>query len=129
MHDFQTPDGRYWYAEDIKVNDAEIHWPEFYFQVKKSLPSLSTMMRNPPDFQGKFIMEFNAELGASAEDQVRQGYIDYNTLIVDAPWYETQLTVRERALILCIAEYHGLSEITVFNKLKEKFLEMAGIVV
>ena len=128
-HDhFVSPD-RYWYAEDIKPNDVEIHWPEFYFQVKKSLPSLSTMMRNPPNFQNKFVMEFIGELGVGAETQVRTGYQSYNTLTVDAPWYERGLSVKDRALVMAIADYHGLTYEIVFNKLKDKFLEISGQVI
>jgi hypothetical protein len=47
-------------------------------------------------------------------------------LAADAPWYETALSVRERALILVIAEYHGIDPDVAFDKLKEKFLEISG---
>jgi hypothetical protein len=125
-YDFQTTDGKYWYAEPVKANHDDIFWRQFVYDLKTSLPSFSSLFINPPGFSGQFIMEFTSELGASAESQVRQAYQDYDTLTTSVPWYERHLDAKWRAFIEVTADLHSITPEAAYTALRNKYLEITG---
>jgi len=128
-YDHFDPPDRYWYAEDIKSNHEGIWWEDFQAQIRKSAigDGYKGFTTSPPWGAGKFCMEFIDELGASAEQQIRDGYLAYNALTEDQPWFKLHYWTLLRAFVIATAKRLGITPAELFDDIKAEFYEITGI--